>query len=182
MSLLEKLKLYFSLAAMAFLFIYPAWQYLFSPDRDNVEQAHPGMPVSLIFPVEGASIEDIISGFGDPRGKRSHEGVDIKAPAGTPVLAAMAGIAHRVKSGGDGGRQIWLKNEAAGLTFYYAHLEEQWVREGEKVRAGQAIGAVGNTGNASATRPHLHFEVHRGRREAVDPVPFLSKIILSNHP
>lgn len=174
MSFLEKLKTYLTLFTLAFLFVYPTWQYLFAPDREKAAPRIMDAMPSLIFPVEGASLEDIISGFGDSRGKRSHEGVDIKAPAGTPVLAVMAGIAYRVKSGGNGGRQIWLENEATGLRFYYAHLEEQWVKEGAKVREGQAIGTVGNTGNASKTSPHLHFEVHRGRRHAIDPLPMLA--------
>jgi|GEM_PF-1600532 len=175
MSFIEKLKTYFTLIVLILLFLYPVQNYLQGPEEAEMTKvASERKPLSFsYFPVSRSGPEDIISGFGDPRGNRKHQGVDIKAERGTPVLAVMDARVDRVKSGGNGGRQIWLKAEPAGLRLYYAHLDEQWVEEGQSVQAGQAIGTVGNTGNASHTSPHLHFEVLRGRRQALDPASFL---------
>ena len=133
---------------------------------------------ALKFPVAGAGVEHIISDFGDPRGGgRRHEGVDIRAERGRPVVAALAGVVHRVKRGGKGGRQIWLRSHGGRFTLYYAHLDRQLVSEGATVQAGQVIGAVGNTGNAAGATPHLHFCIYRGKRQAVDPLPYLSRVV-----
>lgn len=127
---------------------------------------------SLAFPVEGAGPGDVGSGFGDPRngGRRSHRGVDIFAPRGTPVLAAVDGWVTRVGTNRLGGNVVHMRGE--GLTFYYAHLHRQMVRTGARVRAAEPLGEVGNTGNARGTPPHLHFGVSRGG-EAVDPYAYL---------
>lgn len=178
MSFIEKLKTYLTLIVLILLFLYPVRNYLQGPE-EPAALTNAGEREALsfsYFPVSQAGPEDIISGFGDPRGNRKHQGVDIKAERGAPVLAVMDARVYRVKSGGNGGKQIWLKTEPAGLTLYYAHLDEQWVEEGQAVQAGQAIGTVGNTGNARHTRPHLHFEIHRGRRQALDPASFLVEV------
>lgn len=124
-----------------------------------------------LFPVADKSPRDIISRFGDARGKRKHQGIDIKADRGTAVLAIAAGTIERVKSGGNGGKQVWLRLRDSTLVFY-AHLDEQWVKPSENVNAGQAVGTVGNTGNASHTAPHLHFEIILPDRGEVDPARF----------
>lgn len=124
-----------------------------------------------LFPVAGKGPQDIISRFGDPRGKRRHEGIDIKASRGTPVLAIADGVVERVNRGERGGKQIWLRLQDSTLVFY-AHLHEQWVSAHEPVSAGQAIGSVGNSGNARRTRPHLHIEILLPGRQAVDPLKF----------
>ncbi len=127
---------------------------------------------SLGFPVEGAGPGQILSFFGDGRdaGLRMHEGVDIFAPHGTPLLAASDALVHRVGVRDRGGNIVSLYDEKRDLLLYYAHLEEQTVREGERVTAGQVIGTVGNTGNAITTPPHLHIGVYQGGwRNAVDP-------------
>ena len=128
-------------------------------------------PPVLLFPVTDKTPKDVISGFGAPRGNRLHQGIDIKADRGTPVLAIADGIVKRVKNGGNGGRQVWLTlhNE---MTVFYAHLHEQWVKEGDQVAQGDAIGSVGNTGNASGVSPHLHFEIILTDKEAVNPLQF----------
>jgi peptidoglycan LD-endopeptidase LytH len=130
----------------------------------------------LAFPVADASLRDIRSHFGDGRdgGARSHEGVDIFAPRGTPVVAAADGRVTQVGSNGIGGRFVWLADANGGLTYYYAHLDEHRVAQGAWVRAGDTIGTVGNTGNASGTSPHLHFGVYRTGRVALDPAPLLA--------
>ena len=128
----------------------------------------------LLFPVAGFGLDAVISVYGDPRsgGKRSHEGVDIKAPRGTPVVAVLDGTVVRVKDGGGGGKQVWLETDN-GLTFFYAHLDSWSVEEDEEVVQGEELGTVGNTGNASHTLPHLHFGIYTGRRSTTDPMPYL---------
>ena len=128
---------------------------------------------SLAFPVQGAGRRDIGSRYGDPRngGSRSHRGVDIFAPRGTPALAAAEGRVTRVGTNRLGGNVVHLRSDD-GLSFYYAHLERQTVGSGARVRAGETVGEVGNSGNARTTPPHLHFGVfHAG--EAVDPWGYL---------
>lgn len=132
----------------------------------------PADPPVYRFPVADKSSRDIISRFGDARGRRKHQGIDIKAGRGTAVLAIADGTVERVNNGGNGGRQVWLRLPDSTLVFY-AHLHEQWVEPKERVYAGQAIGSVGNTGNARHTRPHLHFEIILPGKGEVDPARFL---------
>ena len=126
----------------------------------------------LTFPVAGHGTENVISVFGDKRGERSHEGIDIKAPRGTYVVATTDGFVERIKEGGSGGKQIYLR-DGKGRMYYYAHLDSWEVEEFETVEAGQIIGTVGDTGNAKNSTPHLHFEVMHGKgKEAVDPMQY----------
>jgi peptidoglycan LD-endopeptidase LytH len=128
---------------------------------------------ALAFPVEGTGVGAIGSGFGAARdgGARSHHGVDIFAPRGTPALAAAAGVVSRVQVTGLGGKVVWIQDERRGARLYYAHLDSQTVARGQRVEVGDTVGFVGNTGNAITTPPHLHFGVYI--RGAVDPDPFL---------
>lgn len=126
----------------------------------------------LTFPVAGHSTKNIISVFGDKRGTRSHQGIDIKAPRGTKVVAVISGQVERIKEGGSGGKQIYLRGDK-GRLYYYAHLDSWKVEASDKVKVGQVLGTVGDTGNAKNTTPHLHFEVMLGKqKEAVDPMQF----------
>jgi murein DD-endopeptidase MepM/ murein hydrolase activator NlpD len=133
----------------------------------------------LAFPVKGVDGKAIWSGFGAERdgGRRAHRGVDIFAARGTPVLAATDGWVTRVETTRVGGNVIWMQPLFGNMRIYYAHLHEQWVRPGDFVVAGQPLGAVGNTGNAVTTPPHLHFGVYVRRPGvrggAQDPVEFL---------
>ena len=127
----------------------------------------------LVFPVAGFGPSAVISVFGDPRGtSRTHDGIDIKAPRGTEVVAVTEGFVERIREGGSGGKQVYLR-DARGRLFYYAHLDEFRVREYDAVQPGDPLGTVGDTGNARSTTPHLHFEILLGKdRTAVDPLPF----------
>src|SRR5690606_6811926 len=136
------------------------------------------LPASrYVFPVEGRDSRAIRSVWGDPRGGgRRHEGVDIFAPRGTPVLAATDGVILSVRHTPIGGKVIWMRPDGEDVELYYAHLDRQDVRPGERVRAGDQIGLVGNTGNARGTSPHLHFGVYRnGGRVAINPEPWLER-------
>ena len=99
-----------------------------------------------------------------------HTGVDLAAPAGTPIRAAHAGRVETVGFDADGyGRYTVIS--AGNVDVYYAHQTSTRVRPGQVVTAGQPIGTVGATGNT--TGDHLHFEV-RVNDQAVDPESFLA--------
>lgn len=125
----------------------------------------------LAFPVLGHDVGSIQSRFGVARdgGRRAHHGVDIFAPRGTPVLAASDGVVRRVGDQRLGGRIVWLRDERRGTNQYYAHLDSQLVVRGQRVRAGDTLGLVGNTGNARTTPPHLHFGLYVRRGGPIDP-------------
>ncbi len=129
-----------------------------------------------LFPVKGRTDQAIGSFWGNERdgGARRHEGVDIFAPRGTPAVAATDGYITRTGETKLGGRVVWLA-DAQGQHLYYAHLDKQLVQPGQRVRAGDTLGLVGNTGNARTTAPHLHFGIYRAGRGAVDPWPFLHR-------
>ncbi len=127
----------------------------------------------LRFPVKGHGPENVISVFGDKRGKnRTHEGIDIKAPRGTAIVATTDGFIERIKEGGNGGKQVYLRG-MKGRLFYYAHLEDWSVEEFQAVSAGEVLGTVGDSGNAKGTTPHLHFEIMLGKeKKSIDPLKF----------
>ncbi|MEJ7667034.1 MAG: peptidoglycan DD-metalloendopeptidase family protein [Hymenobacter sp.] len=129
-----------------------------------------------LFPVKGRTDQAIGSLWGSERdkGARRHEGVDIFAPRGTPAVAATDGYITRTGESKLGGLVVWLADNQ-GQNLYYAHLDKQLVQPGQRVRAGDTLGLVGNTGNARTTAPHLHFGIYRGGRGAVDPWPFLHR-------
>ncbi len=136
---------------------------------------HVRTAATLAFPVQGLDARAVGSRFGAARdgGLRMHHGVDIFAPRGTPVLAASDGLVRHVGTNRLGGNVVWLSDSDRGVSHYYAHLDTQLVQAGMRVRAGDTLGLVGNTGNARTTRPHLHFGLYVGRGGPVDPWPFL---------
>ena len=111
--------------------------------------------------------------WGAPRsGGRFHQGLDMLAARGTPVVAVGAGEVLRMRNGGLGGITVWLETDN-GDEFYYAHLDS-WasgLSAGQRVGAGDLLGTVGTTGNAPAHVPHLHWEYHPGGGGAVNPTP-----------
>lgn len=131
---------------------------------------------SLAFPVQGKSDAAAGSFWGADRdnGARRHEGIDIFAAKGTPVVAAAPGMVTRVGDTPRGGLVVWLA-DTHGQHLYYAHLSKQLVQPGTVVKVGDTLGLVGNTGNARTTPPHLHFGIYRGGRGAVDPFPFVRR-------
>ncbi|MDI6735996.1 MAG: M23 family metallopeptidase [bacterium] len=110
----------------------------------------------LIRPIEGK----IISYFGI-RGDSMHNGIDIKAQTGTLIKAAADGVVTYSKGTYQGyGNAIIITHDKDELTTVYAHNSVNLVHEGQRVKQGDIIGKVGQTGNA--TTPHLHFEVWKG--------------------
>lgn len=118
----------------------------------------------LQWPVKGV----LYSRFGQ-RGASRHDGIDIAAPEGTPIVAAADGevIFAGVQRGY--GNLVILRHED-GLVTIYAHNKENLVREGARLRQGEVLGKVGRTGRA--TGPHCHFEVRRGVTP-LEPLDFL---------
>lgn len=106
------------------------------------------------------------------KGRRNHQGVDLDARRGTPILAAEAGIVVHAGEGMRGYGLTVIVRHGRGLSTLYAHADEIVVTVGDRVVSGQTLGYVGSTGNASG--PHLHFEVRRDTA-AVDPMPHLPK-------
>lgn len=129
-----------------------------------------------VCPVQGPV--SFVDSWGAPRsGGRSHKGVDMMAPRGTPVAAIADGTVTRSQSSssGLGGITIWLRDNA-GNTYYYAHNDRNVVDSGTSVKAGQLIAYVGNTGNARYTASHVHFEFHPGSGGAVNPYPLVRSL------
>lgn len=124
---------------------------------------------SGVCPVHG--VVRFVSGFGDLRGGgRRHEGVDLMAPPGRPVVANVAGALRHV-AGPRAGLAYYLHGDE-GDVYYGAHL--QGYAGGERrVRTGETIGFVGTTGNAEGTVPHLHFERKPRGGAPVDPIGWL---------
>ena len=123
------------------------------------------------FPVQGGA--QYTNDYGQPRsGGRRHQGNDLFAPEGTPLLAVDDGSIE-FKVDPTGGNSVYLR-ATDGTTYYYTHLL-RYYGGNRSVKAGEAIGEVGRTGNAAGTPPQLHFEVHPGgRRETVNPFPLLT--------
>lgn len=131
-------------------------------------------PVALPVPVEGIAARDIAPSFGAPRsGDRTHDGIDIFATRGTPVLSATRGVVLSMRESGIGGKQIWVIGPARER-HYYAHLDA-WasgLEDRDVLVPGQLLGYVGDTGNARGTPPHLHYGIY-GEGGALDPLPRL---------
>ncbi|GEO09649.1 M23 family metallopeptidase [Segetibacter aerophilus] len=132
---------------------------------------------TLAFPITPKVKSTIASfwGAGRDAGARKHEGIDIFAPQGTPLVAAVDGVVTRVQENVLGGKVIFLRPHNKDYTLYYAHLDKQIAQPGQTVSTGDTIGLVGNTGNARTTDPHLHFGIYT-YHGAIDPLPFVNRV------
>jgi murein DD-endopeptidase MepM/ murein hydrolase activator NlpD len=130
------------------------------------------------FPVAGRA--HYSSDFGAPRTvphAHAHEGTDVFAARGTPVIASADGVVSRVtENSAISGTSLRLTT-TGGTYFFYAHLDSlvSSMRDGVVVEKGDVLGFVGTTGNAAGTSPHLHYEIHPLGGAAVDPVPYLDQ-------
>lgn len=114
--------------------------------------------------------------WGAPRsGGRRHKGTDVFAPYRHPVYAFTYGTVTRVSYSGLGGLGLYLRGDD-GNRYYYAHLDsvEADGQAGRRVAPGQLIARNGSTGNASASAPHVHFEIHPGGGGAINPYQWLA--------
>jgi murein DD-endopeptidase MepM/ murein hydrolase activator NlpD len=115
-----------------------------------------------------------VDSWGAPRsGGRSHEGTDMMAGYGTPVVAIVSGSITYAGYGGSAGNWLILSG-GDGNAYWYMHNQENLV-SGGAVKAGQQIATVGDTGNAAGT-PHLHFEYHPGGGGPVNPYPLVASL------
>jgi murein DD-endopeptidase MepM/ murein hydrolase activator NlpD len=132
--------------------------------------------VPLAYPIRGDGVVRVSSGFGprpnpfNPKLQDFHPGVDLVADIGTVVQATADGVVERVEVSDSLGNVVYIKH-ALGYTTVYAHLSQVAVEIGQKVKRGDKVGEVGDTGET--TGPHLHYEIHVGDHP-VDPMNFLS--------
>ncbi|HEU0019562.1 MAG TPA: M23 family metallopeptidase [Thermoleophilaceae bacterium] len=111
---------------------------------------------------------------GGPYADGQHRGIDVGAPAGTPVVAAVGGTVRFSGLVGSSGLTVSVRTANGRFDTSYLHLETASVRAGQAVGASERIGAVGTTGRRSAAAPHLHFGVRdAGTRRYRDPLDFL---------
>ena len=126
-------------------------------------------------PVAGAV--SFTDSWGDPRsGGRTHQGVDLIAARGTPLVAVFSGTIKRISTSSLGGKSLWFR-ASNGDEFYYAHLDGFGaISVGQSVAEGYVVGYNGSSGNAPEWLPHLHFEFHPGGGVAVNPYPLVKSI------
>ncbi|WP_413581532.1 M23 family metallopeptidase [Bdellovibrio sp. HCB288] len=105
-----------------------------------------------------------------PNKRRPHLGIDLAAPKGTPILAAQGGTVIYAGREFKGYGKMVLIESGDGWATLYAHFDKILVSEGQKVRKGEVVGAMGRTGRATGV--HLHFEI-RKNRGPIDPLPLL---------
>jgi len=127
-----------------------------------------------IQPVSNKDLRRIASGFGyriHPIYKtlRLHEGIDFSAPTGTPIYATGNGVVERKHGRMSGYGIVCVINHGYGYETLYAHCSKIIVKPGQKVKRGEIIGYVGNTGRS--TGPHLHYEVHKNGKK-INPIHF----------
>lgn len=116
---------------------------------------------ALVLPVAGIRPSQLVDSWGDARegGLRAHEGLDIPAPRGTPVVACFAGRVEKLFASARGGTTLYLRSADGRTMGYYAHLAgyAPGVAEGVAVPAGATLGFVGDSGDAGPGNTHLHF-------------------------
>lgn len=130
----------------------------------------------LAVPVEGVRPAQLTDTWGAPRsGGRRHEGIDIFAPCGRPVVSATRGLVLGTGENALGGMVVRVLGPG-GSVHYYAHLGRfGGVRGGDRVQPGDTLGYVGDTGNARGTPCHLHYGVYGRGGGARNPYPLLAR-------
>jgi murein DD-endopeptidase MepM/ murein hydrolase activator NlpD len=130
--------------------------------------------IPAIQPVSNKNLREMASGFGyriDPiyKTRRMHTGMDFTARIGTNVYATGDGVVEALEKSGWGYGRCIVINHGYGYKTRYAHLSAFKVKRGQKVKRGELIGLVGNTGKS--TGPHLHYEVEKGGKK-VNPIHY----------
>jgi murein DD-endopeptidase MepM/ murein hydrolase activator NlpD len=147
-----------------------AWRAPWHMARLSLQDAPGYLPV----PVSGVTPRQLADTWNASRsGGRRHQGIDIFAPRGTPVFSATEGVVTRVGTNELGGKVVWVYGPGRQM-HYYAHLDDYAdIQPGDHVVAGTPLGHVGNTGNARATPPHLHYGIY-APAGAINPYPLLT--------
>ena len=136
--------------------------------REGADLKVPG--TGWVCPVKGTT--QFSDSWGQPReGGRRHEGTDLFAHRGTPVVASVSGTVEHV-TGARAGNAYYLRGDD-GHTYYGAHLDT--LSASGRVERGTELGTVGSTGNAKGTTPHLHFEIKPEGGAPVNPFPTLRR-------
>jgi murein DD-endopeptidase MepM/ murein hydrolase activator NlpD len=170
-------------AVLALLVLAAPQAHTLRPAIDQLRRASPLPSVALPTPPGASSGTDrrvcpvrgrvrIGQGWGAPRdgGRRRHQGIDLLAPAGTPLVAVADGTITRASNHERGLGGITLRlTDHAGTSYYYAHNQRNLAHAGQRVRRGQVIALLGATGNARGGPPHLHFQLHPGGGPPVNP-------------
>jgi murein DD-endopeptidase MepM/ murein hydrolase activator NlpD len=128
----------------------------------------------IAMPLQDVTKRQIADTWGAPRGVgRTHEGQDIFAPRGTPILSATRGYVYKIGENNLGGQTVSVIG-SGGRVYYYAHLDgyAPGLEVGDRVSPRTVLGFVGTTGNAQGTPPHLHFGIY-GMSGAINPLPLL---------
>ena len=121
------------------------------------------------FPARGA--HTFSNDWHAPRTGHLHQGCDIMATMGCPAVACVNGTITVVTEGGNAGKYLRLTMDGSATFFYYMHMQDIVVSVGQKVKAGDLVGHVGDTGNARGGPAHIHFEVHPGAGRPSTPTP-----------
>ena len=160
------------------------------PSRWKTRATPPPAPAKqIVFPVIGSAA--LTNSFGDPRGQGAHQGEDIMSVRRALAVAAESGRVQFHTGSGRAGCMLYLYADT-GWKYLYIHLNNdltnrndnrggcvqgvafpRGLRDGQRVRAGQPVGFVGDSGDANGTQPHLHFEMHRPNGGPVAPYPYL---------
>ncbi len=131
--------------------------------REELRAPSPAASGKLNIPDAGVRPAELTDSYGDPRsGGRRHEGIDILAAEGTPVLAAAAGVIVGRDSSELGGISLYQRDLDERTIYFYGHLQryQAGLKEGDLVRQGEVVAYVGQTGNVQPGNPHLHFAVY----------------------
>jgi peptidoglycan LD-endopeptidase LytH len=137
----------------------------------------------LTVPVVGVTKRNLVDTYNQRRGIRPHEALDIPAPRGTQVIAAGNGRVVKLFHSLAGGLTVYQFDPSERFAYYYAHLDHyaQGLTEGTILKRGDAIGAVGSTGNARDDSPHLHFAIFKlgpekkwWKGSPINPFPLLN--------
>src|ERR1041384_3700211 len=129
----------------------------------------------IAMPLEDVSRKEVADTWGAPRGTgRRHEGQDIFAPRGTPILSATNGFIYKIGENNLGGQTVSVIG-SGGRVYYYAHLDAyaKGIAVGDRVSKRTVLGYVGKTGSAQGTPPHLHFGIYT-LTGAINPLPLLT--------
>ena len=138
-------------------------------------------PGKLLIPVVGVTPEQLTDTFNDSRLEgRTHDAIDIMAPAGTPVVAVADGEIVKFHDSEAGGITIYQISSDKRFFFYYAHLQSRahGITEGQFTKQGSIIGYVGDTGNAGPGNTHLHFSINA----VTDPKRFWDGVSINPYP
>ncbi len=169
-------RLWKRLTALALLAVLLVWSWPWWKNLGRIVQLYrEPPPASLPMPVQGIDPSQITDTWGGARSEgRTHEGTDIFALRGTPVISATHGVVVRKGWNRLGGRRVLVLGPA-GWNHYYAHLDA-WstVGLGDWVEVGTVLGYVGDSGDAQGTPTHLHYGIYVDGA-ATNPYPLLTR-------